>query len=320
MRTLRTLVAAGLAAAAALAAPAAAQDFPTKPVRVIVPTAAGGSVDSIARIVQRYVDDTGALGDEQMVVVNMPGAGGTIGTRAIRDAEPDGHTIGLWHEGLITSKVMGVVDFDHTDFTILGSTGYTEIGMGVGASNEIDSYDALIAAAQAEPDSVLVATNVGLAVHFIPLMLQDRAGVQFRYVQVGGGAKRFPSVVAGHTDTAIFGVSEMQKWQDADLRPIVIFAEERAPELPDVPTAKEKGIDIVANGYRIWLAPKDVPAEIAERLTTILRDAVESEAGQQALTNAGFRAEFISPEEVVAILDAWRADAEPLVEQAKQLQ
>ncbi len=110
---------------------ALSQDYPNKPVRAIVPTNAGGSVDSVARIIQRFADSDAAFG-QKIAVVNMDGAGGTIGTRAVHDAEPDGYTIGLWHEGLITSAVMGVTDFDHTDFTILGITGYSEIGLGTG--------------------------------------------------------------------------------------------------------------------------------------------------------------------------------------------
>ncbi len=311
---------AGLSLAIAALGSAAAQDFPTKPIRVIVPTDAGGSVDAVARIVQRFVDETDALGGQKLAVVNMPGAGGTIATRSVLEAEPDGYTIGLWHEGLITSKVMGVVDYDHTDFRILGITGYTEIGLGVGDDNEIDSYDDLMAKAEANPDTVLVATNVGLAVHFVPLMLQDKAGVVLRYVQVGGGAKRFPSVVGGHTDIAIFSVSEFVKWEDAGLKPIVIFSEERVPELPDVPTAKEKGIDLIANSMRIWVAPKDTPDDAFKVLADMLRAAAESEAGSSALKDAGFRAVFISPEDTVAILDEWKANAEPLVPTAKELE
>jgi putative tricarboxylic transport membrane protein len=318
MKSWKTGLLAGLSLAVAIVGAAVAQDFPNKPVRVIVPTNAGGSVDAVARIVQRYVDESGVLG-QKLAVVNMPGAGGTIGTRAVLEAEPDGYTIGLWHEGLITSKVMGVVDYDHTDFRILGITGYTEIGLGVGDDNESDTYDDLMARAEANPDTVLVATNVGLAVHFVPLMLQDKAGVVFRYVQVGGGAKRFPSVVAGHTDMAIFSVSEFVKWQTAGLKPIVIFSEERVPELPDVPTAKEKGIDLIANSMRIWVAPKDAPNEAFNKLAEVLRSAVESEAGSKALTDAGFRAVFIGPEDTVAILDEWKANAEPLVATAKEL-
>jgi tripartite-type tricarboxylate transporter receptor subunit TctC len=173
--------------------------------------------------------------------------------------------------------------------------------------------------AKANPDTVLVATNVGLAVHFVPLMLQDKAGVVFRYVQVGGGAKRFPSVVGGHTDVAIFAVSEFIQWKDADLKPLVIFSEERMPELPDVPTAKEFGIDLVANGMRIWIAPKGTPDDVAAKLSAMLQSAVESEAGKAEFINAGFRPVYIGPEETVAILDEWKANAEPLVETAKQL-
>lgn len=295
-----------------------AQQFPAKPVKVIVPTNAGGSVDSVARIIQRYVDESGALG-QKLAVVNMDGAGGTIGTRAVREAEPDGYTIGLWHEGLITSAVMGVTEYDHTDFRILGTTGYSEIGLGTGDDNEIDSYKELIDKAKANPDTVLVATNVGLAVHFVPLMMQEKAGVKLRYVQVGGGAKRFPSVVAGHTDTAIFAVSEFIQWQTAGLKPLVIFSEDRMPELPDVPTAREMGVDLVANGMRIWIAPKDTPDEAVDRISAVLKQAVESEGGKAGFVEAGFRPVFIGPQETVAILDEWKANAEPLVEAAKQL-
>jgi tripartite-type tricarboxylate transporter receptor subunit TctC len=310
-----------LAAATLVAIPALAQsqDYPTKPVRAIVPTNAGGSVDSVARIIQRFADTNADFG-QKIVVVNMDGAGGTIGTRAVHEAEPDGYTIGLWHEGLITSAVMGVTDFDHTDFTILGITGYSEIGLGTATNGPISDFADLLAKAKASPDSINVATNVGLAVHFVPLMMQEKAGVTLHYVQVGGGAKRFPSVAGGHTDVAIFAVSEFIQWKDVGLKPLVIFSEERMPELPDTPTAKEHGIDLVANGMRIWIAPKGIPDEARTKLTALLKAAVESPEGKQAFIDAGFRPVFIGPEETVAILDEWAANARPLVDTAKQLE
>jgi tripartite-type tricarboxylate transporter receptor subunit TctC len=151
-------------------------------------------------------------------------------------------------------------------------------------------------------------------------MMQEKAGVTLHYVQVGGGAKRFPSVAGGHTDVAIFAVSEFIQWKDAGLKPLVIFSDERMPELPDVPTAKEMGIDLVANGMRIWIAPKGIPDEARTKLTALLKRAVESESGKQAFVEAGFRPVFIGPEETVAILDGWDANSRPLVETAKQLQ
>lgn len=224
IRTTTSLLGLAALGIAAAAAPALAE-YPEKPIRVIVPTQAGGGMDSTARILQRHIEEQGGV---KLAVVNMPGAGGTIGTRAIMEAEPDGYTIGFWHEGLITSAAMGVIDYDHTAFEVLGSTGYADLGFGVGKDNPIDSFEKLLEAAEADPDSVTCATNVGLPVHFVPLMVADEADVDFRYVQVGGGAKRMPSVVAAHTDFAIFGALEFVQFEEAGLRPIVIFAEERS--------------------------------------------------------------------------------------------
>ena len=80
-------------------------------------------MDSVARILQRYFEANPDVLGSNVVVVNMAGAGGTIGTRAIMEAEPDGYTVGFWHEGLITSAAMGVVDYDHGSFEVLGGDG-----------------------------------------------------------------------------------------------------------------------------------------------------------------------------------------------------
>ena len=314
-------IAAGLALGLVGLAPAtdASAEYPEKPIRLIVPTQAGGGMDSVARILQRHFDETKAL-PQNLVIVNMDGAGGTIGTRAVKDAEPDGYTIGFWHEGLVTSAAMGVVDYDHGAFEVLGATGYGDLGFGVGKDSAIQSFDDLIATAEANPDSVKCATNVGLPVHFVPLMVQEAAGVQFRYVQVGGGAKRMPSVVAGHTDFAIFGALEFVGWAEAGLKPIIIFSDQRSPVLPDVPTAQEKGVDVIAKASRIWLAPKGTPPERLEYLTDALREAMSSPEVQQRFEDLGLVPRFVEPDEIEAELDSWRENTLPLVAKARELQ
>ncbi|MEZ5936364.1 MAG: tripartite tricarboxylate transporter substrate binding protein [Alphaproteobacteria bacterium] len=297
---------------------AAGAAFPEKPIKIVVPTQAGGGMDSVARILQRYFESSNALG-QNVVVVNMEGAGGTIGTRAIMEAEPDGYTVGFWHEGLITSKAMGVVDYDHDAFEVLGATGYGDLGFGVSVNSPYQTFEGLLAAAKENPDTVKCATNVGLPVHFVPLMVQDQADVEFRYVQVGGGAKRFPSVVAMHTDFAIFGALEFVKWADADLKPIVMFSEERLPQLPNVPTAKEHGIDIVANAHRIWLAPKGTPEEAVTFLTDALRTAMADAEVKAQLEELGMVATYVEPDAVRANLDVWRERTTTLAEKAREL-
>jgi tripartite-type tricarboxylate transporter receptor subunit TctC len=293
--------------------------YPEKPIKIVVPTQAGGGMDSVARILQRYFEGSDTLG-QKVVVVNMAGAGGTIGTRNIMEAEPDGYTVGFWHEGLITSKAMGVVDYDHDAFEVLGATGYGDLGFGVSVNSPYQTFEDLLAAAKEDPDTVKCATNVGLPVHFVPLMVQDQADIAFRYVQVGGGAKRFPSVVAMHTDFAIFGSLEFIKWADADLKPIVMFSDERLEQLPDVPTAKEHGIDVVANAHRIWLAPKGTPQEAMDHLVAALRTAMADEEVQAQFRELGLVPDFVEPDTLRSILDGWRERASPLVEQARELQ
>ncbi|MEZ5834779.1 MAG: tripartite tricarboxylate transporter substrate binding protein [Geminicoccaceae bacterium] len=294
--------------------------YPEKPIKIIVPTQAGGGMDSVARILQRFFESHPDVLGSDAVIVNMPGAGGTIGTRAIKDADPDGYTVGFWHEGLITSSAMGVADFDHESFEILGATGYGDLGFGVSVNSPYQTFDELIAAAKAHPDSVKCATNVGLPVHFVPLMVASKAGVQFRYVQVGGGAKRFPSVVAMHTDFAIFGSLEFVKWADADLKPIVMFSEERLDILPDVPTAREKGIDVVAKANRIWLAPKGTSKEVQDHVVNALRTAMADPEVQNQLNELGVVPKFVEAAELRAELDWWKAQTEPLVAKARELQ
>lgn len=316
----RAVMAAPLAAALALtiAMPHAFAEYPDKPVRIIVPTQAGGGMDTVARILQKYNDETNFLGNK-IVIINKPGAGGTIATRTIRESDPDGYTIGFWHEGLITSKVMGVVDYDHSDFEVLGATGYGALGLGVSKNSSIKSFKDLIDAAKANSGSVKVATNVGLPVHFVPLMVEKAAGVQFKFVQVGGGAKRFPSVVATHTDTAIFGAAEFIKWADADLVPVILFAEKRLDLLPDLPTAKEMGIDVLAASNRIWLAPKGTPEDVTAHITKALEMAMADPAVKKQFQELGLIADFVPPDVLKAQLDDWKARAEPLVGKAMEL-
>ncbi len=318
--TRRGLIAAAIGIFAAFPMASAQADFPDKPVKVIVPTQAGGGMDSVARILQRYFEANEAVLGQRIVVVNMPGAGGTIGTRAIKDADPDGYTVGFWHEGLITSRAMDVVDYDHGEFEVLGATGYGDLGFGVGTSSPYQTFEGLLDSARANPDAIKVATNVGLPVHFVPLMVQDKADVEFRYVQVGGGAKRFPSVVAGHTDFAIFGALEFIKWADADLKPIVMFSEERLPTLPDVPTAREMGVDVVAKANRVWLAPKGTPEDVSNHIVGALRTAMADPEVQSQMKELGITPDYVEPNELSVQLDEWRERALPLVEKARQLQ
>ncbi len=290
-------------------------DYPDQPLRIVVPTNAGGSVDNLARIFQRKIEQMGDF--PAVVVINQPGAGGTIGTRAIKDAPADGYTIGIWSPGIITSAAMGVVDYDHTAFTLLGGTGRTEIGMGILDASPLKDAEAFLEKARAEPGKVVVATNIGLPVHFIPMMFADEADVDFKFVQIGGGAKRLASILGGHTDTALFSVSEFKQYEESGLRPLFLYATERDDALPDTPTARELGVDMSISVFRVWLAPADIGETESARLQSILQEVLNDEDVQKELAGLSIDPDWIPAESAKDMLDDMNARTQPLIDAAR---
>ncbi|MBJ3774641.1 tripartite tricarboxylate transporter substrate-binding protein [Acuticoccus mangrovi] len=201
-----------LACALAFAAPAGAFAYPDEPIKIIVPTDPGGAIDGLARVFQKAFETGDILPD--VAVINMAGAGGTIGTRAIKDAEPDGYTIGLWHDGIVTSKAMGVVDFDQSDFEIIGATGFADLGLAISAESRFGSFEEMLAFAKANPNTVTVAANIGLPVHFVPMRVATEAGAELRYVQVGGGA----ALCAGGGRREALPVAPRRPYRHRDVR------------------------------------------------------------------------------------------------------
>lgn len=292
----------------------ASASYPEKPIKVIVPTDPGGSIDSVARTLARVIEEKGWL-PEKMVVVNQPGAGGTIATRRIKDAPNDGYTIGLWHQGLVTSKAMGIVDYDHTAFEILCSSGYSEVGIGTGPKSRIKTYNDLLPESRRLP--IKFSTNIGLPVHVAPMIFANESGVSFRFIQAGGGSQRLASVLGGHTELGIFSSLDFSNFKEAGIRPIVFFTEERVPLFPDTPTVLEKGIDFQYRTQYLWIAPKGVSSEILDTLETALEKASEDLDTARYFETLGMTSRFEQSAVIQTALDRIRDRAIPVIEQMR---
>ena len=194
---------------------------------MIIPIAPGGQTDVVARLLQLTIDKRKLL-PQPIVVINNAAAGGTTGTRQVKESEPDGYTIGVFHMGLLTAPAMGVVDYDHGAFELIGQIGRTQVGMGGLADGRFKTIQDVLAEAKAKPDTMTVAMNIGLLPHFVPLMFQQDAGIRFRYVQSGGGAVRLKSVLGKHTELSLFSGPEFLLFQAQGIKPLVMFSEARA--------------------------------------------------------------------------------------------
>lgn len=263
--------------------------FPEKAIRVIVPTATGGSIDMNARLFERTFETSGLL-PQPLTIINVTGAAGSVGLRQIKDAAPDGYTVGIWHNGLVLASIMGVIDFDHTAFDLICQTGSSALGIGAKADGPFADAKTLVEAAKASPDTVKAAVNIGLPVHVVALMFGRTAGARFRYVQTGGGSQRLASILGGHTDFSAFSPQELMQYQASGLKPLLVFAPERVPQLPDVPTAKELGWDLEWVEERFWIAPKGTDPQ----RVTFLADSFEK-AMALPETRKWFEEQAISP-------------------------
>lgn len=291
----------GIAVGTALTTMPAHAEFPEKPIRMIVPVKPGGTIDTVARLIQKAIEKQN-LFDRPMVVVNKPGAAGAVGTRTVKDADPDGYSIVIFHSGIVTASATGVTDFDHNSFKIIAKTGEMPMGIGTAKGSGLDTVDDLMKAAKDNP-GMKYASNVGLPVHFLPLMLAESAGVKVDPVQAGGGVNRLNSVVGGHTKFAVFSVLDFIKYEAAGLQPVVLFADERHPRLPDVPTAKELGYDVTWVEIRVWLAPEDTPADRIDVLAKAFEAAMKDPEVMAKFEELGMDPTFARGDEVAADLD-----------------
>ena len=295
-------LAAAICATALGTAPASGTTYPEKPVRMIIPIAPGGQTDVVARLLQLAIDKRKLL-PQPIVVINNAAAGGATGTRQVKESEPDGYTVGVFHMGLLTAPAMGVVDYDHGAFELIGQIGRTQVGMGGLADGRFKSIQDVLVEAKAKPDTVTVAMNIGLLPHFVPLMFQQDAGIRFRYVQSGGGAVRLKSVLGKHTELSLFSGPEFLLFQSQGIKPLVVFSEARVPELPDVPTAKEIGIGTVFEERIIAFAPKGTPKDRLDLVAAALRAAMDDAEVSERYKGLGIDRVFIDGTKLKELLD-----------------
>ncbi len=292
---------------------AQAAGYPEKPIRMIIPIAAGGQTDVVARLLQSAIDKNKLL-PQPIVVVNNAAAGGAVGTRMVRDADPDGYTIGVFHMGLLTAPAVGVVDYNHSAFDMVGQVGRTQIGLGCREDGRFKTIQEVLAEAKAKPETITVAMNIGLLPHFVPLMFAQEAGISFRFVQAGGGAVRLKSILGGHTELSLFSGPEFLLYKSQGIRPLVMWSEERVPELPDVPTSKEIGVNTVFEERVIVFAPKGTPKEHREVLAKAFEAATKDPEIVERFKGLGVDGVFIDGPKLTALLDGLNG---PIVEVGK---
>lgn len=256
-------------------------DFPTRPIRVVVPYNPGGGTDTYARILQKAIKDY-ELMPQPLVIVNKPGGGATIGSTYVIDSRNDGYTILCNHEALMTSKVIGQSPYGPEAFEPVAATGESGLAVLVAEDSPHETMTDFMEAAKANPETLKLGVNLGTPTHFCGIQLEETLpGARFRLVSTGGGANRLAALMGGHLDAALFSVGELIRFRENGLRPLAYLGEERVASIPDIPTAQELGYPVFSGNLQYWWYPKGTDSSIVDYFAGVLKKAMETEYVQK---------------------------------------
>jgi tripartite-type tricarboxylate transporter receptor subunit TctC len=303
---MRPLTALAVIALVATTAPVAAQDYPSRPITLIVPYSAGGGNDLMARTAAEKMSK--ALG-QQIVIENRGGAGGSIATRQVAKAEPDGYTLGLGGTGTlaIDPTLYPNVGYDpRKDFSAVGLIATSGLVICVHPSLPARSIPELIALAKQEPGKLNYASaGTGSGIHLGTEYFASLAGIKLTHIPYKGSSPALTDLVGGHV--AIYFSSlppAVALVKEGKVRALAVTGARRSPILPDVPTVAEAALP----GYEAVLhygivAPAGTPRPIIEKLSAALRAAVMSDDLKSRLADDGAEPLPSSPEEYAADID-----------------
>lgn len=305
MKSFRTTA---IAFAALLAAAAPAFAFPDRPVQLIVPWAAGGGMDAVMRI---FANGLEAELKQPVNVVNRTGGGGLTGHTAIANAPPDGYTIGGASPEISFFKALGLGDLTPESFDLFSRVSLIPAGVTVKADSPYKTIADYLKAAKESPKGTLMAsgTGVGGSWHIASGGLLKAAGIApdaVRWVPSNGGAPALQDLAAGGISVFTGSPIEAKAMLDAGrVRTILLMTEERHPSFPDVPSAKEAGLDWTYQNWFALAAPKGIPADRRKILFDAAQRTMQREDVRKGMLERGITPVWDKPEEFAAYVKAF---------------
>jgi tripartite-type tricarboxylate transporter receptor subunit TctC len=307
-----SMIAAALAAGLATVTPALSQDYPTRPIKLLVPFAAGGSTDLIGRIVIKSAEKH--LG-KPIIVENKPGAGTMLALNELVGARPDGYTIGMTTSTLILQPLYGVARYDYPkELRALAQVAVTPPILAVNAQSEWKDVGSLLTHAKANPHKVKYGiTGVGNSAHLGPAQLALLAKAEIDPVTFDGGAPLMAALLGGHVDAAAGSpVDYKEQIRAGKIRAIVSFGSARSddPILANIPTAKEAGYDVEITSWTGISGPKNLPPAVVEKLGQAFKAAMEEPEVKEAIAKLGSDPQFLGPDDFAK---RWVEDGERML-------
>lgn len=289
---MKKLVSILLCAAMLLVMASALADYPEKTIQLTVPFAAGGGTDAVARALANAVE--AQLG-QPVVVVNTTGGSGAVGLADGANKAPDGYNVTMITRELVTLPLNGLCPVTVDDFTLICNVNMDPGMVTVAVDSPYQTLEELLAAARENPGALKFASTATPNMYAYTVELDQ--DLMFNHIPFNGAAEAIPEVLGGHADFTITSPGEaISQVLGGQMRALAVMSEERIASLPDVPTFKELGIDIVTGTWRGIAVPKDTPAEIVSVLREAFANAVQDEAFVSFMANASLNIYYLDAE------------------------
>jgi tripartite-type tricarboxylate transporter receptor subunit TctC len=262
----------------------AASDYPSRPIELVVPFGAGGGTDILARVTAEAAKKHSS---QPITVVNRPGASGSIGLTEVVNARPDGYKIAMVTVEMAIIPHMGIAKFSpEADFTPLVRLNADPVVLTVSATSPWKTIEEMVDAAKKSKDPLKFGNaGTGGVSHLAAVALAQKAGTTFNHVPFQGNAPAVVALLGGHIDAVTASPSEVFSFvQTGKLRALAVLADQRLGGVfAQVPTMKERNIDLSIGTWRGLAAPKGLPADVLARLSAIAIKTANEPAVKEAM-------------------------------------
>jgi tripartite-type tricarboxylate transporter receptor subunit TctC len=311
----RGLLSALLGAAAMLAAlPAAqAQDFPARAIELVVPFAAGGGTDALARAMS---DASRTHLSQPVVVLNKPGAAGAIGLTDVANSPADGYKLALVTADMVIIPHLGLTKTTYEKFSPIIQLNADPSAITVRADSPYNTIEEFLNAARAKPEAIQLGNaGIGSIWHLAAAALEDKTGAKFNHIPFNGGNPAVLALLGGHIDAVAVSPAEVIQYVKAGkLKTLAVMADQRVPGFENVPTLKERNIDLSIGTWRGIAAPKGTPQPVLDKLAVALREAAAEPGLKKFMAEQNLGYVVADPQTFTALMARDNATFKALIE------
>lgn len=287
----------------------AAADIPCKTAKLIVPWKAGGGTHIIFTIFEKIIQDLDVT--PKIKVVTVPGQGGNKGAKETAKAKPDGCTLFAIHQSAITSYLNGRIKYHYDNFETVSLLTSTPDIIGATGKAPWKTYAEFEKAVKAAPGEISVGATFGSTSQFNWLILEDLTGMKFKFVPYDGTRERMTALLSGAIQLGGLNVASGRKYiESGELKGFAIAAAKRSKHLPDMPTLRELGVDMIYALDRGIVAPKGTPKAVVDHWSQVFKTAAENPDLMKQMDAKGTEVNWVGPDDFRKWADKTYADHE----------